>query len=205
MINFSSVELLSEHIRSLLNNSTSKVIIILVGGCSRAGKTVLVSKLKKNIISSGINSTAVKLDSWLISVEKRKENSTVLDRYEIPSIISSIKKLQNGDSIFPPIYDVVSRKRIAESADEPIIIERGILFVEGVVALAIQELVKNATLSIFMNIPDTLRRQRLIDFYSGTKKLDKNEYEDIFLKREKEEVPFIKGTVVNADVIFNGL
>jgi uridine kinase len=30
-------------------------MLILVGGCSRAGKTILVSKLTENIISSGVN------------------------------------------------------------------------------------------------------------------------------------------------------
>lgn len=205
MINYSSVEFLSEYIQALLDESSNKPMIVLVGGCSRTGKTVLVSKLTENIISSGINATVVKLDSWLISVEKRKEDSTVLERYEIPSLISSIKKLQQGGQIYPPVYDVASRRRITESGVAPISIKEGILFIEGVVALAIEELVENAILRIFVDIPDELRRQRLVDFYSDIKKLDTKEYEDIIKKREKEEVTFVKRTAVNADIIFDGL
>lgn len=205
MINCSSVEFLSEHVRALLEESSNKPMIVLVGGCSRTGKTVLVSKLTGNIISSGINTVSVKLDSWLISVENRREDSSVLERYEIPSIISSIKRLRQGERIYQPIYDAVSRRRITESGVAPISIKEGILFVEGVVALAVEELVENATLRIFVDIPDDLRRQRLVNFYSDIKRLDRKEYENIIKKREKEEVTFIKETAKNADVIFDGL
>jgi len=205
MSNCTSVKFLSGHILSLMGESSNKLMLILVGGCSRTGKTVLVSKLTENIISSGINTVSVKLDSWLISVENRKEDSSVLERYEIPSIISSIKRLQQGEQIYPPVYDAVSRRRIAESGVDSISITDGILFIEGVVALAIKELVENAAMRIFVDIPDKLRRQRVVNFYSDIKRLDRKEYEDIIKKREKEEVTFIKGTAVNADIIFDGL
>lgn len=205
MIHCSSVDFLTEYILTLKAASSSKSILILVGGCSRAGKTVLVSKLTENIISSGINTTVVNLDSWLISVDNRKQDSTVLERYEIPSIISSIKKIQQGKTIYPPVYDVISRRRISESGIVPISLTDGILFVEGVIALAIRELTENAALRIFVGIPDKLRKQRLVDFYSGLKKLERKESEKIIETREQEEVPFIKGTAVNVDVIFDGL
>ena len=205
MINCSSVELLSEHILSLLDTSSNKPMMVLVSGCSRTGKTLLVSKLTKNIISSGINTLSLKLDSWLISVENRKEYSSVLERYEIPAIISSIKRLQQREKIYPPVYDAVLRRRVTESGFTPISINEGILFVEGVVAFAIEELIENATLRICVNIPDELRRQRLVRFYSDIKRLDRKGYEEIIKKREEEEVPFIKETAVYADVIFDGL
>ena len=205
MSNCTSVEFLSGHILSLMGESSNKLMLVLVGGCSRTGKTVLVSKLMENAISSGINTVSLKLDSWLISVENRKGDSSVLERYEIPSIISSIKRLQQGEQIYPPVYDAVSRRRITESGVAPISIKEGILFVEGVVALAIGKLVENASLRIFVDIPDELRRQRLVNFYSNVKKLDEKEYEKIIAKREIEEVALIKGTAVNADIIFDGL
>ena len=205
MINCSSVDFLSEHILTLTVPSSNKPMLILVGGCSRAGKTVLVSKLTENIISSGINTAVVNLDSWLVSVDNRKQDSSVLERYEIPSIISSVKKVQQGVVIYPPVYDTVSRRRVAEPGFNSISINDGILFVDGVVALAMEELVKNAKLRIFVDIPDKVRKQRLVDFYSDIKRLDRKEYENIIETREKEEVLFIKRTAVNADVIFDGL
>ena len=201
MINCSSVEFLSQHILALPDESYNKPMTVLVGGCSRTGKTVLSSKLSESFISLGINTAIVKLDSWLVSVDNRKQDSSVLERYELPSIISSITKVQRGETICPPVYDAVSRRRVAKYGVDIISIKDGILFVEGVVALAIEELIKNATLRIFVDIPDKLRKQRLVDFYSNIKRLDRKEYENIIETREKEEVPFIKRTVVNADVI----
>lgn len=205
MINCSSVDFLSEYILTLTAASSNKLMLILVGGCSRAGKTVLVSKLTENIISSGINTTVINLDSWLVSVDNRKQDSSVLERYEIASIISSIKKVLQGVAIYPPVYDVVSRRQVEESGFNSISINEGVLFVDGVVALAIKEFVESAALRIFVDIPGQLRKQRLVDFYSDIKRLDRKEYENIIETREKEEVPFIKKTAVNADVIFNGL
>ncbi len=201
MINCSSIEFLSQHILTLRDESYNKPMTVLVGGCSRTGKTVLTSKLSENFISLGINTAIVKLDSWLISMDNRKQDSSVLERYELPSIISSIKKVQRGETICPPVYDAVSRRRVAEYGFDLISIKDGILFVEGIVALAIEELIKNATLRIFVGIPDKLRKQRLVDFYSNIKRLDRKEYENIIETREKEEVPYIKKTIANADVI----
>ena len=180
-------------------------MIILVGGCSCTGKTVLVSKLTENIVNSGINTAVVNLDSWLISVEERKEDSSVIERYEIPLIISSLKKIQQGEAIYPPVYDAVSRRRITDSGVDSISMKSGIMIIEGVVALAIEELAENATLGIFVDIPDKLRKQRLVDFYADVKHLGKKEYENIIETREKEEVPFVKRTAVNAGIIFNGM
>ncbi len=204
MVN-SSVESLANRILTLKAASPDNLLLVLVGGCSRAGKTALVSKLTENIAFSGIESTVMNLDSWLVSVDKRKYASSVLERYEVASIILSAKKIRQGEIVYPPVYDVVSRKRIAELAQNPIFINKGILFIDGVVALAIDELVENAALRIFVEIPDGLRRQRLVDLYSKVKKLGKKEYESIIEAREKEEVPFIKRTSANADIIFSGL
>lgn len=205
MINCSSFDVLSEHILTLMPASSNKLMLILVGGCSRAGKTVLVSKLAESIISSGINTAVINLDSWLVSVDNRKPDSSVLERYEIASIISSIKKVLQGEAIYPPVYDVVSRKQVEESGFNSISINEGVLIVDGVVALAIKEFIECAALRIFVDVPSQLRKQRLVEFYSDIKKLDRKEYENIIETREKEEVPFIKETAVNADVIFNGL
>jgi len=201
MINCSSIEFLYQYILALRDESYNKPMIVLVGGCSQTGKTVLASKLSEKFISSGINTAIVKLDSWLVSVDNRKQDSSILERYEIPSIVSSIKKVHRGETICPPVYDAVSRRRVAEYGVDFISIKNGILIVEGVVALAIEELIKKATLRIYVCIPDQLRKQRLVDLYSNIKRLEKKEYENIIETREKEEVPYIKKTIASADII----
>ena len=70
MIRCTSVEILSEHILALREECSNKPMIVLVGGCSRTGKTVLVSKLTENIKSSGISTTFIKLDSGMTRLEQ---------------------------------------------------------------------------------------------------------------------------------------
>lgn len=206
MLKVSCYAELANFIHSHLISSNNKIITVIIGGCSRAGKTTLALNLQKKMSSMGIHALIVQLDAWLVSLEKRNMGSTVLERYETASIVSSIKKLQSGGRIYPPVYDAVSRKRVKESSDKAISLEcnEGMVIVEGVVALAIPELMKIATLKIFVDIPDVVRKQRLEDFYSLTKKIDKHTYEKILSHREKEEVILIKATHKNADVLFYG-
>ena len=202
MRNCSSVETLSRYILSLVHETSQDPTLVLVGGCSRAGKTRLVSKLRAK--ASGLGSAIVTLDSWLISVEKRKSGSSVLERYDTEAIVESIRQLRQGLKIYPPIYDPVSRSRIAESSLKPIFMRDGVLFVEGVIALGLKDLVEWASFRVFVDIPDDLRMKRLTEFYANVKELPENEYKDILQERESEEVAFVKSTSMNADVIFDG-
>ena len=206
MLKVSCYTKLANYIQSSLVSSDKKIVTVIIGGCSRAGKTTLAMNLQNKMSSMGIHSLIVQLDSWLVSLEKRRMGSTVLERYDTASIVSSIKNLQSGGRIYPPVYDAISRKRVKESSNKAISLERneGIVIVEGVVSLAIPELMKIAALKIFVDIPDAIRKQRLGDFYSLTKKIDKDIYEKILSNREKEEVILIKATHRNADVLFYG-
>lgn len=203
MMKCSFVDFLSKRILKLAAGPPDKLILVLVGGCSRAGKTALVSKLSEEVAFCGIKTAVINLDSWLVSLDKRKKDSSVLERYEVNSIVSAIEKIKHGAAIYPPVYDVVSRRRVAGSEPDPIAINNGVLFIDGVIALAIDKLFEAAALRIFVDIPDKLRRQRLVRFYSDIKGLSREEYENIIETREKEEVPFIKSTADNADIIFN--
>lgn len=146
-----------------------------------------------------INHVIVNLDNWLISIEKRKKDSTVLERYDCNAITESIIKLLNGEKIFPPIYDPYSRKRLAEQGKEPIGIERGIILIEGVIALALKELLKKAALKIYVKTDDQIRLARLKKFYLG-KGFTNEEARIIISERELEEVPFTKETEIFADI-----
>lgn len=201
MNNCSSVDSLTEFILTQAAVE-DKLTIILVGGCSRAGKTFLVSKLIQNLSVLEVNTSVLNLDSWLVSVYNRKQNSTVLERYEIAAIISAVKRIKQGLAVYPPVYDVASRSRVAASGPSAVLINKGILFIDGVVGLAIKELLAEASLRIYVDIADKRRKSRLVEFYSGIKKMKRKEYTGIIATREKEEVVFIKKTAVNADLIF---
>lgn len=176
------------------------VFIILIGGCSRSGKSTLATNLHSHFVRSGTKSIIVDLDSWIIDLEKRKTDSKVLKRYNVPLISNSIMRMLEGEIIHPPLYDPVSRK--SKGNGSPIQIGSGILIIEGVIALSINEFLTIADLKIFVDVPDFTRIKRLIHFYKTIKNLEKKDYRDIIIKRENEEVLFIKATKEKADIIY---
>lgn len=204
MLHILSYESLYEYIKRLDLQSKKGPSLILIGGCSRTGKSTLAYKLSEQIKSWGIESNILSLDSWLISIDKRKKDSTVMDRYDCNSIVISIKTLLKGNRIFPPVYNVVSRRRLAEKSKIPIVARSGVVIIDGVNSLALKELLKIAILKIFTTIPDEIRLERLMDFYVNIKGFNNNKAMNIISSREKEEVLFIKKTADNADLIFTG-
>jgi uridine kinase len=91
---------------------------------------------------------------------------------------------------------------VREERDVPLRTASGVVILEGVVALAIPELLNRASFRIFVDVPDASRRERLADFYLGLKNITPEEFSAMMDEREEEEVPFIKSTRCNADVVY---
>ncbi len=202
MIYLNSIESLHKYLREAGVFNCAYPNLILVGGCSRSGKSTVAEKLAKKIAADKVENRIVKIDSWLVSLEKRGPASRVMDRYECEKITQSVKIILKGGVVSPPVYDVNSRRRIAEHGADKIFIKDGVLIAEGVIALALEKLTKKAILKIFVNIPDSVRLQRLKNFYNKVKLLNMAEAMKVINSREKEEVPFVKKTAKYADVIF---
>lgn len=175
--------------------------LVLIGGCARSGKSRLAAELSARLDADGVPNRVVSLDSWLVSLERRTPGSKVLERYECRAIASAVGELLAGRPIRPPIYDPATRRRRAEHG-EAVQLEGGVLIVEGVVALAIPQLLEKAAARVFVDVAEELRRERLIDFYSREKGLGNDEARAVIEERELEEVPLIKSTAARADVVF---
>lgn len=199
---YSSIDDLFTHVYNAYRKSGHERFIILVGGCSRSGKTTLSNELHRRFSDMAVNAVSLNLDAWLIGVDERKPNSTVVERYEMSEIIIAVDALLAGETIYPPVYDSVSRKRLMDQAGSPLMINRGVLLIEGVIALCYEALLLKSHSRIFVNIPDVPRIKRLLQFYRDVKNLPRSSYKDIILARESEEVPFIKKTALNADIVF---
>ena len=197
-----SFELLFENLLQLYNEDNSKQCVIIIAGLSRSGKSTLTNELTKCFSEYSINISVVRLDSWLIDVDKRKEGSTVAERYDIDEINNAINDLLKGKSIYPPIYNQITRKRIEGEFDKPINFTNGILIIEGVIALSNSKIREKGTRSIYVDIDNLLRLKRLIFFYKNVKNLSKVNYKKIIFDRETEETPFIKKTYDLAQIIF---
>jgi uridine kinase len=176
--------------------------IILIAGCSRSGKSTLTTALTEKFRNDQIPVLALAMDAWLVSAEKRKPESTVAERYELNEIYRSVCEIKAGNTVLPPVYDPVTRRRLAGKYGTALSLSRGVLIVEGVVALAAPALLSLAAESIFVQCSDFRRIKRLVHFYKYVKQLSGENYKALILSREKEEVPFVKNTARNARIRF---
>lgn len=201
-LRFVSVNMLYKYIKKsgLLHND--KPELILIGGCARSGKSTLARCLAHKLRDGKTQVCIIAIDSWLVSLEKRKAGSTVMERYESKRIVKAIKDVLEGKTVYPSVYDARLRRRIAQTALHGIAVKKGVVILEGVIALALTELLRLASLRIFVCAPDSVRLNRLKYFYQRIKKVGLGETKKIIDAREIEEVPFIKNSLKNADLVF---
>lgn len=179
------------------------VQLVVIGGCSRTGKTTLARALASRYGTAGVASLVVGLDHWLIGIDQRQPASTVLERYDRTAIEAAVAALLRGETVHPPVYDPVSRRRVVEAGPDGIGLPSGVLIVEGVVALALPTLREAAAARIHVHVDDRVRVARLQAFYVGTKGLDARAAQAIIDARELEEVPLVKATAFHADMVFS--
>jgi uridine kinase len=178
------------------------VFVILIGGCSRAGKTTLANTLRSDLENSGETVIHIGMDAWLVSVELRAHGSRVIDRYDVASMTQDIRSALARNILRPPVYDAVTRRRTSEAGPPVEIPETGCLIIEGVVALAVPELRDLAHVKLAVTTDDVIRFRRLMTFYTDHKGFSVTAAEALIAEREKEEVPFIKDHHRYADLIW---
>jgi len=176
-------------------------ILVLIGGCSRSGKSTLAERLNSSLISKGTSSIVVAADYWLLPASERKAGATVLERYRANDLSNSVMALLKGESASVAAYDSRTRELSGELLTFKPQHSPFIIVVEGVLALALHKLRKISNLKLFVECGDCVRLKRLISFYRDLKMLRKSEYKVIIKEREVEEVPFIKATRAFADMV----
>ena len=202
METFDEADDIVRNVIDLLDKAPKRLFIILIGGCSRSGKSSLSQILVDKFKFKGKNSVLVSIDSWLLSLEDRKTNSKVAERYDIEELTKAIDKLVSGENVVAPFYDPITRRKTNGKPGPSFYIESGILIVEGTIVLAIHRLLNISDLNVYVETSDCSRIKRLIHFYSDVKGLKKNEFKKILLARESEEIPFIKNSAKNAHLTF---
>ena len=185
----------------LEKTSLNNCVYVLIGGCSRSGKSTLAEKISKSLNEKGINGIHIPLDYWIAPVENRKKNSTVKERYNYGKIVSDILRLKSGFPInLESFYD--SKTRSLEKRKKTVEFSEGVCVIEGVVALDIKELINLAEIRVFVDISDSIRKNRLVDYYLNYKKLDLETTNNLINDRELEEVKTIKETRRNSNFLY---
>ncbi len=176
--------------------------LVLIGGCSRSGKSTFAEGLRSSLISRGAHSILVPADCWLLPASERQTGATVLERYRVDELSNSVKSLLRGEYLYVTPYDSRTRELSCELLTFKLQPLPSIVLLEGVITLAVEKLRKISSLKLFVESGDHKRVKRLIRFYRDFKMLKKSEYKAIIKEREIEEVPFIKATRAFADMVF---
>ena len=172
----------------------NKNSVVLVGGCSRAGKTCFSNELSDMLTERGISSLVLSIDHWLLPVTARPANSTVLQRYRLNEIIESVANLLAGNAIKVSIYDSRSRRLNPKPTEIVPCAAPFVLIIEGTISLAIEQFRKISCCNVFIDVSDCTRLRALISFYKYYKKMSPAQYRQLIKNRENEEVPFLKKT-----------
>ena len=173
--------------------------LILVGGASRSGKSTAANVLAELFGLIGIKAHILPMDGWLKAAEDRLEGAGILNRYELDVLIDEARKVAiNSDrfSIEYTRYDSKTKKiqALKSSSVGPL----DVVILEGVPALLDDRLIDLANLSIYIDVEDSIRMQRLRAEY-----IWREESEEAFMQkinsREQDEVYFVKQSAAKAD------
>lgn len=181
-------------------NKKSRVIVALAGQ-SRTGKSTLAEQIKSDLqINHKIESQILSLDNFIVSLEKRKEKSTVRDRYDYQKISEVVEKISRGESVELPHYDSRTRQSKPDGGIFDPILE-GVILIEGTVALDAIEHENFFDLKTYVIADENVRKERLHDFYYRYKGLSEHEVTELIHVRYKDEYPIIHNSIQNADLI----
>jgi histidinol-phosphate phosphatase family protein len=191
-----------KYIAELLDRMQSKKaespFVVSVAGLARSGKSTFVNFLMRTLTKRGIESTAISLDNWLISVNERTENMTVRERYIYDEIASDVERLLKGEAILLSIYDPYSRSVVGRRTLS--IGSAKCLIIDGIPALDIDFLREVSDVKIYVEIDEIVREERFFSFYRW-KELPDETIELLYRKRLHDEVPYIRESRKYADIL----
>ncbi|HWB32072.1 MAG TPA: uridine kinase [Acidobacteriaceae bacterium] len=138
-----------------------KPVVIGIAGCSGSGKTTLARELARQL-----DATLFPLDLYYRDLSqfpldsRHKQNFDHPDSLESELIIEHVRALARGEAIERPVYDFKTHSRVAGSFER--IEPKGVVIVEGILALHYPELVDCYDFSIFVSAPDEVCLARRI-------------------------------------------
>jgi D,D-heptose 1,7-bisphosphate phosphatase len=196
--------LLSE-VNKLVTADVLENRVIAIGGLSRSGKTTLAGVLTVVLRKAGVQAKRMSLDNWLFGLSQREVNNGVRDRYQYAQIRNALKKVLKGEAIEFSLYDSITR----ESTDikDSLILKRDeFLIIDGVVSLDIKEIRDAASLLLYTETTESVRRERIRGLYEKKGLLNK-EIELLHETRLGDEQPVVlrsrrfANSVINSGVL----
>lgn len=181
--------------------------MIGIAGGSGSGKTALSRGLLSRMHSSGVALLCQDYyyfdNAHMPPEERKKKNFDHPDAIDFGMMFRQLHELQQGKVIHHPLYSFHTCTRLPESGTvEP----PRILLVEGILILSDPAVRAILDLKLFLDVPETIRLQRIIHRDMAERGRTSTEAIDHFQRIVKpmHEI-FVEPSKVHADHILNGL
>lgn len=174
--------------------------VILIGGESRSGKSTVAAVLRRALRDGGRSSCRVALDHWLVGIDRRTAGMTVQERYLADRIVSDISLLlQRGCATIPRYHP---KRRTIDGEIEVFLAAGDVLIIDGVTALGIPALREMADRTIYVEVPERVRKERFFAFYRY-KGLSADAIEALYQERMEDEASLVRQTKAYADIVLS--
>ena len=179
-----------------------KPLIVLVGGGSASGKTLLCETLMKEIPNiSLLNIDNFYKNNTHLSFEERcKVNYDKPEAYEIELLLNKINEYNQNKDIEIPIYDFKMHLRSQETQH---IKYNEILLIDGIFALYFKDLLEISDFNIYVDASENTRLNRRIKRDIALRGRSKESVINQFISTVKPMHDlYIEPSKLNADYIF---
>jgi uridine kinase len=176
--------------------------LVVIGGLARTGKSSAAQVLREILADQGRTAHILPLDSWLKPVAERTEGTGVASRYDLETMLTTVRSLlglQTRASVSLPIYDRARRapySRTVEMSIDP----SDVILVEGVPALLVEELTSAAGVRVYLEMPEADRVARLRADYRWRGASDAA-VDALVASRAKDETAPVQDARARADFI----
>ncbi|MFA7056201.1 MAG: uridine kinase [Candidatus Cloacimonadales bacterium] len=180
--------------------------LILIGGGTSSGKTTIAKQITGQLDNELVYTFSH--DNYyfdlthLTQEDIKKINFDHPDAIDSKRLISDVKKILRKEEIHIPDYDFITHKRIQ---GEFINNKHDVIILEGIFALYYPELIKLASLKIFVDTDADLRLARRIERDINERGFTINDVLAQYINTVKPmHDVFIEGTKKQADIIIPG-
>ncbi|MBN2614020.1 MAG: HAD-IIIA family hydrolase [Bacteroidales bacterium] len=175
-------------------------VVISVAGNSRSGKSNLVSYLNMQFQKHGFSVLKIELDNWILPENKSENCKNVFDRFQGNKLENDIVSLLNGQTI--SLMSYASHPQREPQPLQYTFQNEDIVLIDGIVALGLYKIRKMTDIKIFMDMEETMLRERIKKYYSWRQK-EIEEIELLYQKRKTDEYQLIEKDRKFADFIIN--
>lgn len=190
---------LAQKILEKVKNRGKKPYVISIGGNSRSGKSILAQYLKDQLEQSGNSVLKISLDDWIRPREERKELEEIFYNFQADKLTEDLKNILDGKELALSPYNAHPERK---SEDKSYLMKNeDVVIIEGVVALATDELRSMADLTIFKKIDEEQLKERVYHFYEW-KAYSKEETDKLWAMRKPNEYDIIEKNEKFADFVF---